>query len=65
MPLSYVCHSVILLSTYSLQTHREVLVGFTIRWLIQLHDLVSHKATSYLVVVTNSDSCNDLCNATI
>ena len=38
---------------------------FTIRWLIQLHDLVSYKATTYIVVVTNSDSCNDLGNATI
>ena len=40
-------------------------VGFTIRWLIQLHDLVSYKATTYLVVVTISDSCNDLGNTTI
>ena len=43
----------------------KCLVGFTIRWLIQLHDLVSYKATTYLIVVTNSDSCNDLGNATI
>ena len=43
----------------------KCLVGFTIRWLIQLHDLVSYKATTYLVVVTISDSCNDLGNITI
>ena len=43
----------------------KCLVGFTIRWLIQLHDLVSYKATTYLVVGTNSDSCNDLGDATI
>ena len=43
----------------------KCLVGFTIRWLIQLHDLVSYKATTYLVVVTNTDSCNDLGNTTI
>ena len=43
----------------------KCLVGFTIRWLIQLHDLISYKATTYLVVVTISDSCNDLGNTTI
>ena len=43
----------------------KCLVGFTIRWLIQLHDLVIYKSTTYLVVVTNSDSCNDLGNTTI
>ena len=43
----------------------KCLVGFTIRWLIELHDLVSYKATTYLVVVTNSDSCIDLGNTTI
>ena len=49
-----------------MSVHTEkCLVGFTIRWLIQLHDLVSYKATTYLVVVTNSDSCNDLGNTTI
>ena len=49
-----------------LSVHTEkCLVGFTIRWLIQLHDLVSYKATTYLVVVTNSDSCSDLGNITI
>ena len=35
------------------------------RWLIQLHDLVCYRATTYLVVETNSDSCIDLGNATI
>ena len=44
---------------------QKCFVGFTIRWLIQLHDLISNKATTYLVVVTNSDSCNDLGNTTI
>ena len=49
-----------------LTIHTEkCLVGFNIRWLIQLHDLVSYKATAYLVVVTISDSCNDLGNTTI
>ena len=43
----------------------KCLVGFTIRWAIQLHDLVSYKATTYLVVVTISDSWNDLGNTTI
>ena len=43
----------------------KCLVGFKIRWLIQLHDLVSYKATTYLVVVTISDSSNDLGNTTI
>ena len=43
----------------------KCLVGFTIRWLIQLRDLVSYRATTYLVVVTISDSCNDLGNTTI
>ena len=43
----------------------KCLVVFTIRWLIQLYDLVSYKTTTYLVVVTNSDSCNDLGNTTI
>ena len=43
----------------------KCLVGFTIRWLIQLHDLVSYKATTYLVAVTNSDSCSDLGNISI
>ena len=52
-------------TVHSAYTHREVLVGFTIRWLIQLHDLVSYKATTYLVVVANSDSCSDLGNITI
>ena len=50
--------------SYIAATHREVLVGFTIKWLIQLHDLVSYKATTYLVV-TISDSCNDLGNTTL
>ena len=43
----------------------KCLVGFTIRWLIPIHDLVSYKATTYLGVVTISVSCNDLGNATI
>ena len=43
----------------------KCLVVFTIRWLIQLHDLVSYKAATFLVVVTISDSCNDLGNTTI
>ena len=43
----------------------KCLVGYTIIWLIQLHDLVSYKATAYLVVVTISDSCNDIGNTTI
>ena len=43
----------------------KCLVGFTIKWLIQLHDFVSCKATKYLAVVTISDSCNDLGNTTI
>ena len=43
----------------------KCLVEFIIKWLIQLHDLVSYKATTYLVVVTISDSCNDLGNTTI
>ena len=43
----------------------KCLVEFTIRGLIQLHDLVSYKATTYLVVVTISDRCNDLGNTTI
>ena len=51
--------------TYSTTIHTEkCLVGFTIRWLIQLYDLVSYKSTTYLVVVTISDSCNDLGNTT-
>ena len=49
-----------------LSIHTEkCLVGFTIRWLMQLHDLVIYKATTYLVVVTFSDSCNDLGITTI
>ena len=43
----------------------KCLVVFTIRWLIQLHDLVSYKAATFLVVVTISDSCNDLGHTTI
>ena len=43
----------------------KCLVVFTIRWLIQLHDLVSYKAATFLVVVTISDSCKDLGNTTI
>ena len=43
----------------------KCLVGFTIIWLIKLHDLVSYKATTYLVVLTISDSCNDLGISTI
>ena len=46
-------------------TTENCLVGFTIRWLIQLHDLVSYNVTRYLIVVTISDSCNDLGNTTI
>ena len=42
----------------------KCLVVFTIRWLIQLHDLVSYKAATFLVVVTISDICNDLGNTT-
>ena len=36
-------------SSFFLHTEK-CLVGFTIRWLIQLHDLVIYKATTYLVV---------------
>ena len=43
----------------------KCLVGFTNRWLNKLHDLVSYKATTYLVGVTNADSCNDSGNTTI
>ena len=46
-------------------THREVFSCIYLRWLIQLHDLVSYKAATFLVVVTISDSCNDLGNTTI
>ena len=34
----------------------KCLVGYTIKWLIQLHDLVSYKVTTFLVAVTISDS---------
>ena len=52
--------------TYMYLLHTEkCFIGFTIKWLIQLHDLVSYKATTYLVVVTISDSCKDLGNTTI
>ena len=38
----------------------KCLVGFTIRWLIQLQDLVSYKGTTYLVAVINSYRFDDL-----
>ena len=47
-----------------LRTENGVVV-FTIRWLIQLYDLVSYKATKYLVVLTKSDSYDDLVNSSI
>ena len=47
------------LSYNKFTAHREVF-RFTNRWLIQLQDLVSYKATTYLVVLIKLDSCNDL-----